>query len=410
MNIDNLFLDMFCSFVREEKQDNLDTDLTEPEWRRLYELGKLHNINPIILEMAVQVSEFEMLPSEFQASWKQEAMMAVIRQTQRTAAFLALYEEMNRIGIYPLVVKGVVCRNLYSQPDFRMSSDEDLLVRKEDFKKLDSFLLKKGFEKQGDAHTEELDKLHEVAYRNYAKDLYLEIHLTLFPEESGAYGHFNRLFPNPFEKAVDILIEGKQIKTLSYTEHFLYLLCHSAKHFLHSGFGVRQLFDIILFAEQYGNQIDWKQVIRQTKQQHMYIFMIHLFDIGKKVMKFDITKTGYPEELDADLDSDELLEDLLAAGVFGRSSMERLHSSNITLAAANQEKKTGGLIASLFPSRSYIESKYEYVKKHGWLLPIGWIHRIFEFLIKDKDVDNKKVLEMGSQRVQILKKYGMIDE
>lgn len=409
MNIDSLFLKMFCSFVREEKL-NIEKELTEEDWMRLYQLANLHHINPIILEMAVKMPGFENLPVEFQMSWKREAMMSVIRQTQKTAAFLSLYEEINRQGIYPLVVKGAVCRNMYAQPDFRMSADEDLLVKKEDFKKLDAFLLAHGFRKLDEQDETDLNILHEVGYQNPAKDLYLEIHLTLFPEESGAYGHFNKLFPEPFENAVDIEIDGKTIKTLSYTEHFLYLLCHSAKHFLHSGFGVRQLCDIILFAEKYGSEIDWQKIIEQTKEQHMYTFMIHLFDIGRKELKFNLEQSCYPETLAESLDSKELLDDLLAAGVFGKSSMERVHSANITLAAANQEKKTGGVIASLFPSRSYMEKNYEYVHRHAWLLPIGWIHRILGYLMKEKNVDNKKVLEVGNQRVLMLKKYGMIDE
>lgn len=409
MNVDRLFLKMFAGFVRENNLDQTEK-LTEEEWKQLYHLGHLHQINPIVLEMSSKLPGFEELPAEFQVSWKREAMMTVISQARRTSAFLALYEEMNRQDLYPLVIKGAVCRNLYPQPDFRMSSDEDILVKKEDLKKLDHFLLERGFQKEEEITGLDLEHLHEITYRNNANELYLEVHFTLFPEESGAYGHFNFLFEEPFTHAVDVEIEGKRVKTLSYTDHFLYLLCHSVKHFLHSGFGVRQLFDILLFAEKYGDKIDWEQIITMTKEQHIYIFLIHLFDIGRKELGFDMEKTGYPEPIAEDLDSEDLLSDLLAAGVFGKSSMERIHSSNITLAAADREKQTGGVMASLFPNRSYMEKKYEYVKKHGWMLPIGWMQRIIEYLRKGKEIDNKKVLEMGSQRVEMLKKYGMIDQ
>ena len=36
----------------------------------------------------------------------------------------------------------------------------------------------------------------------------------------------------------------------------LYLLLHAFKHFLHSGFGIRQVSDIILFSEKYRDQIE----------------------------------------------------------------------------------------------------------------------------------------------------------
>jgi hypothetical protein len=219
------------------------------------------------------------------------------------------------------------------------------------------------------------------------------------------------MFEGLHKTAVCLSIDGSDIWTLNFTEHFLYLLAHSAKHFLHSGFGVRQVFDIILFAEIYGSQMDWKEIIKKTKKNRIYTFMINLFDIGVKYMRFDLEKACWPSEeqlLDGTLDSEDLLMDLLVGGVYGASSDERRYSSNITLAAADKEGQAGGLMASLFPKASYIAQKYEYVKKHSWLLPIGWGHRIMEYILKKKNVNNRQILELGNQRVQILKKYGMI--
>ncbi len=48
--------------------------------------------------------------------------------------FWDIYETLTGAGVQPLVLKGVVCRFLYSKPYARPSGDEDLLVRKEDLK------------------------------------------------------------------------------------------------------------------------------------------------------------------------------------------------------------------------------------------------------------------------------------
>lgn len=414
MKIEYLFLDLFREFVREEKNTHPGISMTAEDWQKLYQLSAYHQIIPIIYEAASQMEAWNAEPIEWFGGWKRETMMAVGRQVHMTSEFVRLYGELQKRGISPLVVKGLVCRSLYPKPDYRMSGDEDLLIRREEFWAVNDFLMEQGFFKMesDEELREKMETLHEVGYRHPKTGVYLEIHLSLFPEDSGAYGHFNGLFLEILENAVDLEIEGCTIHTLGFTDHFLYLLCHSAKHFMHSGFGVRQVFDMILFAEQYGDQIDWNWIIEKTKETHMYVFLLNLLDIGVRYLAFDPEKACWPREqavLDGTLDSEDLLHDLLLAGVYGSTSEERIHSSNITLAAANQEEKVSGLWASLFPKRSYMEQRFSYVKAHPWLLPIGWMHRIFSYAFGRKMSENKKVVETGNQRVKILKKYGMID-
>lgn len=414
MKIEYLFLDLFRNFVREEKNTYPGVSMTAEDWQKLYQLSAYHQIIPIIYEAASQMEAWNVNPPEWFGSWKRETMMAVGRQIHMTSEFVRLYGELQKRGISPLVVKGLVCRSLYPKPDYRMSGDEDILIRREEFWAVDAFLTEQGFFKMesDEELREKMENLHEVGYRHPKTGVYLEIHLSLFPEESGAYGHFNGLFSKLHKESLWLEVEGGRIATLNATEHFLYLLCHSAKHFLHSGFGVRQVFDMILFAEQYGAQMDWNWILEKTRECHMDIFLYHLLDIGVRYFAFDPKMAGWPEEamtLDGTLDSADLLEDLLVGGVFGASSEERIHSSNITLAAANQEEKVNGIWASLFPKRSYMEQKFHYVKAHPWLLPIGWIHRIGQYAFRRKMSDNKKVVETGNKRVKMLKKYGMID-
>lgn len=413
MKIEKLFLELFASSVRQTKLNKQDLVMEQEDWNRLLTLSAYHQIIPIIYEAVSNLEVFRLRPPAVAGMWKRETMMAVARQIRMTGEFVHLYKGMLAEGLRPLVMKGLVCRNLYPNPDYRMSGDEDLLIPREDFWKMDAFLTSRGFFKaEFDEDLEAcMETLHEVGYRNPHTGVYLEIHLSLFPEESGAYGHFNRLFTGLHKNSVCINVDGTKIWTLNETEHFLYLLCHSAKHFLHSGFGVRQVMDMMLFAENYGNSIDWKDIIRKTKKSHIYVFMVNLFDIGVRYLGFDPVKACWPmdvQKLDGTLDSEELLGDLLVGGVFGGSSEERQHSSNITLAAADKDRNVGGLKASLFPSRSYMEQKYSYVMKHPWMLPIGWGQRLIEYGTRKKS-NSIKTLETGNQRVKLLKKYGMIE-
>ena len=106
----------------------------------------------------------------------------------------------------------------------------------------------------------------------------------------------------------------------------------------------------------------------------------------------------------------DLLLDLLQGGIYGDSSMERKHSSNITLQAAAAGKKDtiGSFRASLFPNRNYMEGKYPWLGGKPWLLPAAWIQRGFKYLLhlnKNRGNSASDALRIGEQRSRLLRKY-----
>src|SRR5699024_6754635 len=114
-------------------------------------------------------------------------------------------------------------------------------------------------------------------------------------------------------------------------------------------------------------------------------------------------------------DGEDLLEDLLEGGVFGDSSLSRKHSSNITLQAVSESrkgKKAGASIAqSTFPDRSYMERQYTYLKQHPVLLPAAWVVRLGSYVKEIRKTGGKNAresLESGSRRVDLMKKYKII--
>ncbi len=74
--------------------------------------------------------------------------------------------------------------------------------------------------------------------------------MDLFPQESGAYGHFNQLFEDAFDTCMEADIQGSKVFTQSQTAFFISCM-PQLKHFLHSGFGVRQACDLLYFAKKY---------------------------------------------------------------------------------------------------------------------------------------------------------------
>lgn len=343
--------------------------------------------------------------------WKTVQLTSL--QALKTESFLCLMESLNRQGVYPVTVKGIICRNLYPKPDCRISGDEDILIPKEQFHKCHQVLTESGL-KVADEN-QDTEKEYEVSYTARKGTLYIELHKSLFPPESNAYGDFNRFFEQADEHCVKIETEGRKVRTLGHTDHFFYLICHAFKHFLHSGFGIRQVCDIILYASRYGSEIDWNRVLKQCREIHGEYFTAALFQIGEKYLDFHADSAGIPKKWQAmKVDETMMLEDLLSAGIYGYGSKSRMHSSNITLNTAADQwhgRHSSNILKALFPSAGEMEKKYSYLRKHKWLLPVAWITRICRYCretITRSDQTATEALQIGKHRVKLMKTYRII--
>jgi hypothetical protein len=190
----------------------------------------------------------------------------------------------------------------------------------------------------------------------------------------------------------------------------LYLLLHAFKHFLHSGFGLRQVCDIALYANAYGGRIRWQQLLESCRQVRAERVSAAVFRIGEAYFGFDPHRAGYPDSWQT-LEADEqpLLEDLLQGGVYGGATEERKRSSQVTLQAA-AGKGGSALKSALFPPRSSLSGRYPYLKKHPWLLPWAWLCRIVTYRKGNRREDAQQSLRIGKERLQLLRLYGVTDE
>ena len=77
-------------------------------------------------------------------------------------------------------------------------------------------------------------------------------------------------------------IQGESVLTMNPTDHLFYLICHGFKHFLHSGFGIRQIADMVMLANRYDHQIHWAQIAKNCRMIRAEKFAAAVFRIGEK--------------------------------------------------------------------------------------------------------------------------------
>ena len=220
----------------------------------------------------------------------------------------------------------------------------------------------------------------------------------------------NEMFEDAFKNSVSADINGVWVKTLCPTEHLLFLILHSFKHFIYCGFGIRQILDFIVFATKNKDYIDSDKIIRSLEKVSAVGFFDALLCIADKDFGISPEELGFSGYAPEKFDTEDLMKDVLSGGAYGNFSKERIHSSKITLSATDN-KKGGSLTASLFPPLEVMKSTHKYLNKCPILLPYAWCSRIISHLSKDKKertFDAAKSIEIGKERLRMMKKYKIL--
>lgn len=401
------FLSLLKSSLKNEKYDGEKIDFEDLLY--IYKMSEIHHVVPMIYNAAYNEDFFKECDANFQAMFKSSAFRYIFSQIQRTNHFLEVYKKLSEKNIKILVFKGIIFRNMYNNPDDRISSDEDILIKKEDYEKVKEFFLSEGFEF--------IDKGEECAYFSKSTGLCIEVSASLFSHESKAYGHLNKLFEDVFEKSIKINIDKIDILTLSHEQHLIYIVFHNMKHFLTGGFGIRQVADFSKYIETYGEYINWEKFWSDLKDLNYDTFALNLIEISLKYLGFNDDKITYPDNITSFdelknsqkyyINSESLINDILDAGVFGASTMDRKHTALMTLDAVEDKKKSNRLKA-VFPNVNYLKDNYTYLQKYPILLPVAWGQRILSYLKKNKTSSYINTMELGKQRIELLKEYKII--
>ena len=381
---------------------NGDLPSESVDWQAIFTLAGQQKLLPILFEAVRKTPAANENAALFDAT-KKQVIGQVLNQTVRAVEFAELYGNLREAGLHPIVVKGALCSRLYPLKDHRISADDDMLIPDSEFMACHEQLLAAGLTTE--TAPDDLPTADEVSYTKKDSPLYIELHRHLFDSSEDAHDELNHFFADfqPIE------IDG--FLAMPPHEHLLYLILHAYKHFVSCGIGLRQFCDIGLWAREYHDEIDWQKLHGQCESVHAATFANAAFRIAQEYL-------GIPFELpspwDCTIDVEPLLHDTLCGGVYGSNDYTRLHSSTITLNAVKSSRKgeKSSILRTIFPKKVYLETKYPYLKKHPYLLPIAWIQRIIHYAEeKQGSADNSATgsIKLAKERIALMKQYGIMD-
>ena len=384
-NAQKQFIDILSAGIRGKSADKVYYNV---EWDEVIDLADKHKVDGIIYLALRKSKLISNIGEEKISLLKQKAAITGITQSRHISGLSTVLNKINERNIPVIVLKGLVVREFYPQPDQRSMNDADILVHEGDVEKVKQLLIDMGY-----VYLEDHKASHHIALVHH-KYPFIELHWNLFKRDgfSNELEHYERLI---WRRAIKVNVGEAEVLSLSYEDLALHLCMHMAAHLAATGFGVRQLCDLVLLVEHNGDEVDWNSFIMKARMYGFEKFGKIIFLLCNKLFNMEAPKEINIKVVNNKKYVSALLDEIFEAGVHGKKEMANQFAtqvafnfeekdSNATLGAINR------YFRFIFPKIDDMSDKYSYAKKVKILAPIAWIHHLFagvfasEYSFKDK--------------------------
>jgi hypothetical protein len=288
-----------------------------------------------------------------------------------------------------IFLKGSFIKNLYPHTFMRSMGDIDILVKKEDMKRIHEVLENKGYR----------NWTNSVSHDCFVKSsVNVEVHPML---DSDIEGDFEDLFLNPWEYAVNYSEEEFHLG-LEY--NFFYQIYHMTKHLYRSGVGYRTLVDLYLYLKIYERDFSKDRFFEIYDKYPLKSFVNNIIYIINNLFSCKLLNEY---QLNATITTEyqeKFINYIFVSGMHGTGEEFNHYMGEM----ANQRKKSKSILmmkfklilTKVFPKYELMKAIYPYLIKYPFLLPFAWVSRFFKLLFTRRSKDKLKRFYAHSEEIE----------
>ena len=365
------------------------------DWGEIYSEAIAHQVHTLIFPVVKKIDHEFGPDKQLMSIWNIAVMSCGIQMISDELWIGNVIDAFNAAGIMSIVLKGMAINKCYPYPELRTMGDADILVNEYDMDRATQILENMGYIAEKDKKTKHV----EFFKKNF---LSIELHRLLVDYDfiKNKENFHKEIWKDP----VEIELGAVKAYSLSWDMQIIHLCMHMASHISYGGFGLRQLADFVMVVETKRDQLNWNIIKEKSIEYGISQFLYAIYAVCNRLFQIDIP----PEIISRNENNDEkvqnLIEDILLGGNFGKQDIKR-SAANVIINNTdkgefkNLRNRFYRYIHILFPNRDLMSRRYKYiyVKKSPIFLPLAWIHRI-AYGIKRKDFgfeDKKAIFRNG---------------
>lgn len=351
-----------------------------PEELSVEELIRLSGRNHMDYLILGALIRTDNLAEEWKATLRSRIMHSVMRTGVQVTELKKIEERFEEKQIACQPMKGSRMKFFYPTPEMREMSDIDILVRQDCMEQAAAELADMGYE------LSQAIKHHDIYHKK--PFMVIEVHRAMYDKtvDYNQYEYFKNL-----SKAV--LREGYSYLYDFGTEDFyIYMIAHMAKHFYTMGCGIRNLLDIYIYLDKFGETMDRLYVDKELKTLGLYEYTKHMEKLA------DIWLNGAEgEEF-----YDQLFAYMLDSGIYGK---DENGIWNKFCEEKMKDKEVSRLQLKMwywFPPLHYMAEYYPWLEEYRFLLPCAWLIRGFRGIALHKGTYKRKMIkEIEQENIKI---------
>ena len=314
----------------------------------LQEVYRLSQMHMMTAGVAFALEKVMPLPHAFDQAKKKAIRKLTLFELERSM----IAQEFEKAGIWYLPLKGIMLKDNYPNPFMREMTDNDILVDNTRMNDIRSIMERLGYS------CDFFEQWHHDVYSK-PPTLEFEMHHSLFGNNTMP------LFEEYYADVSDKLYKNGCERSFGDEDFYLYVLCHTYKHYIHGGTGLRSLLDVYVFLRSH-HDLDRRYLSAELLKLKITDFEEKLRTLSKKVF------TG--RELSEQDEKD--LEYLIMSGYKGTYENQEYHRWEKNLGGDDsKESKRRFLKSRIFVSDDYLEKHYPFVARHKALYPLLLVWR-----------------------------------
>lgn len=321
------------------------------------QIGRKHQISAMLFYGAVNCGISKELPAMQELLLTtQRVIAASVWQTQEIDRLLSQFEESD---IDHLPLKGTLLKRLYPEPEMRVMSDADILIRTEQYDRIVPIMQELGYEAV-------VESDHELVW--HKKAAHIELHKRLIPSYNKDYYAY---FGDGWRLGIPAAGYSARY-TMKPEDELIYLFTHYAKHYRDAGIGIKHIVDLWVYKS--------KAKVLDEEYIHTELEKLKLVEFYKNTMRTLESWFGHglPDEI-----TTVITQTVFDSGVYGT---HKAHLLSAMVKTANtrggaRKARTKKIVEVIFLPYDKMCQKYTVVQKLPVLLPVMWVVRWFDVLL-----------------------------
>lgn len=340
---------LIYSLIDHKPPDEKPEDIS---FEDIFHMSAKHNVCVMTL---CAIDHLEKKPGkELYQQWNKKRNIAIAQSVVQLKERDVILDAFDRHQIRNIPLKGCLLKEMYPRPEYREMSDLDILTDESDRHQIKGIMESLGY------IAEDFGAGKDDSYR---KDPFMnvEIHNRLLESiTSDRLSISADPLAHPFDHA--FIQSGAFSFRMTWEDFYLYLLAHTAKHYMYAGCGIRQFIDFDIFSREH--KVNKQYVDQILADSNIWGFAQN----AEKLIQCWRNRTVVPAELE------EMEAIIFSAGSYG--SRESRIRNNIRRSSEYSSKTTFSyLLFRFFPPYELMKAKYPVLKKMPIFLPVFWIYR-----------------------------------